>query len=109
MAEERNEWNNTSLQAPTQYFADMQRENRYESRPTSRMTNLDPNRIYQPIPRGPNPFDMTTPPRPPPQTGKNGLTEQQIAYQRDLETFLKFQQDEIDKMKAQLNQLGTRS
>jgi len=73
------------------------------------MTNPDPNRIYQPIPRGPNPFDMTTPPRPPPQTGENGLTEQQAAYQRDLENFLKFQQDEIAGMKAQLNQLGTRS
>jgi len=81
MAEERNEWNDTSLQAPTQYFADMQRGNQYESRPSSRMTNPDPNRIYQLIPQGPNPFDMTTPPRPPPQTGENGLTEQQAAYQ----------------------------
>jgi len=50
MAKERNEWNNTSLQAPTQYFADMQQENQYETRPSSRMTNPDPNRIYQPIP-----------------------------------------------------------
>ena len=87
----------------------MQQGNQYESRPASRMTNPDPNRIYQPIPRGPNPFNMTTPPRPPPQTGKNSLTEQQIAYQRDLETFLKFQQDKIDKMKAQLNQIGMRA
>jgi len=110
MAEEQqNEWANTSLQAPTQYFADMQRGNQYESRPSSRMTNLDPNRIYQPIPRGPNPFDTTNPPRPPPQTGENGLTEQQIAYQRDLENFLKYQQDEIAEMKAQLNQIGTKS
>ena len=109
MAEERNEWNDTSLQAPTQYFADMHHENPYKSRPASRQTNLDPNRIYQPIPRGPNPFETNTPLRPPPQMGENGLTEQQTAYQRDLEIFLKFQQDKFDKMKAQLNQLGTRS
>jgi len=70
------------------------------------MTNPDLNRIYQPIPRGPNPFETNTPPRPLSQMGKNNLTEQQIAYQRDLENFLKFQQDEIAGMKAQLNQLG---
>jgi len=69
---------------------------------------MDPDRVYQPISQGPNPFEMNTPPRPPPQMGENNLTEQQTAYQRDLEIFLKFQQDEITNMKAQLNQLGTR-
>ena len=109
MAKETQEWGNASMQAPTQYFADMHRNNPHESRLVSRQTNIDPDRIYQPIPGGPNPFNMTTPPRPPPQTGENNLTEQQTAYQRDLEIFLKFQQDEINNMKVQLNQLGTRS
>ena len=51
-------------------------------------------------------------PRLPTQMGGDDLArqlEQQANYQRDLVLFLKAQQDEIAAMRAQLNQLGTRT